>query len=100
MQVRALVSAGDAGKAWDLRCRVREALIDFLQRDHPDALPRVRAELETEERRHAPAPSPPPLRAGKGDSTAIKEPTHAAVGAVRDSRAPVEMQDGITGKGG
>lgn len=52
MQVRCLVSAADAGKAWDLRCRVREALVDFLQREYPDALPRVRAELDT----RAPAP--------------------------------------------
>jgi small-conductance mechanosensitive channel len=47
MQVRCLVSAADSSKAWDLRCRVREALIDFLQREHPDALPRMRAEIET-----------------------------------------------------
>lgn len=45
MQVRALVSASDSGRAWDLRCRVREGLIAFLQREHPEALPRIRAEL-------------------------------------------------------
>lgn len=48
MQVRCLVSAADAGKAWDLRCRVRESLIDFLQREHADALPRLRAEIDAE----------------------------------------------------
>uniref|UniRef100_A0A0S6YX57 Mechanosensitive ion channel protein MscS n=2 Tax=Mizugakiibacter sediminis TaxID=1475481 RepID=A0A0S6YX57_9GAMM len=42
MQVRALVSATDSGRAWDLRCRVREALIDFLQREYPQHLPRLR----------------------------------------------------------
>jgi len=45
MQVRALVSARDSGLAWDLRCRVREGLIAFLQREHPEALPRIRAQL-------------------------------------------------------
>ncbi len=45
MQIRCLVSAADASKSWDLRCKVREALIAYLQREHPDALPRVRAEL-------------------------------------------------------
>jgi small-conductance mechanosensitive channel len=45
MQVRALVSAADAGQAWDLRCRVRERLIAFVQRDYPDCLPRARADL-------------------------------------------------------
>ena len=33
-----LVSARIAGKAFDLRCEVREKLIDFLQQEHPSAL--------------------------------------------------------------
>lgn len=45
VQLRALVSAADAGKAWDLRCRVREQLIAFIQREYPGCLPRSRAEL-------------------------------------------------------
>jgi hypothetical protein len=45
MQLRALVSAADAGRAWDLRCHVRERLIDFMQREWPQCLPRLRAEL-------------------------------------------------------
>ena len=45
MQIRILVSAGDAGKAWDLRCRVREALVDFIQQKHADYLPRLRASV-------------------------------------------------------
>ena len=44
MQLRALVSSGDSGRNWDLRCRVREGLVAFLQREWPQALPRVRAE--------------------------------------------------------
>jgi small-conductance mechanosensitive channel len=44
MQVRALVTAADAGKAWDLRCHVREWLVDYVQRDHPQYLPRLRVE--------------------------------------------------------
>jgi len=46
VQLRALVSASDAGRAWDLRCAVREGLVAFLQREHPGALPRVRAQLD------------------------------------------------------
>ncbi len=46
VEVRLLVSAGDAGSAWDLRCYLREKMIEFLQREYPDSLPRVRAELE------------------------------------------------------
>lgn len=42
VEVRALVSASDAGRAWDLRCEVREKLIGFLYREYPDSLPHVR----------------------------------------------------------
>jgi len=42
IEVRALVSANSAGQAFDLRCEVREKMIDFLQREHPEALPRQR----------------------------------------------------------
>lgn len=45
MELRALVSAGDSSAAWNLRCEVREKLIDFLQRNHPESLPKVRAEV-------------------------------------------------------
>ncbi len=43
VQVRVLASAPDAGKAFSLRCELREKLIAFLQREHPAALPRTRA---------------------------------------------------------
>jgi hypothetical protein len=45
IEVRCLASAGTAGQVFDLRCEVREKMIDFLQREHPSALPRQRAEL-------------------------------------------------------
>lgn len=45
LELRALMSAGDSGSAWDLRCRVREMLVVFLQANYPQCLPRVRAEL-------------------------------------------------------
>ncbi|HEY4343047.1 MAG TPA: mechanosensitive ion channel domain-containing protein [Parvibaculum sp.] len=46
IEIRALVSAANSGKAWDLRCEMREKLIDFLQAEHPDALPVQRAAVE------------------------------------------------------
>jgi small-conductance mechanosensitive channel len=46
LELRALASAADAGKAWDLRCEVREKLVTFLQKNYPDSLPRVRAVLD------------------------------------------------------
>ncbi|TVR10504.1 MAG: mechanosensitive ion channel family protein [Salinarimonadaceae bacterium] len=45
MELRILVSAGNAGQAFDLRCEVREKLIAFLVETYPNSLPRVRAEL-------------------------------------------------------
>lgn len=43
LELRALVSAADASLAWDLRCEVREKLVEFIQRNYPASLPRVRA---------------------------------------------------------
>jgi small-conductance mechanosensitive channel len=45
VELRALVSARDSSDAWDLRCLVREKLIEFLQERYPEGLPRLRAEL-------------------------------------------------------
>jgi small-conductance mechanosensitive channel len=44
IQLRALISANNAAAAWDLRCEIREKLIDFLRREYPSALPRRRYE--------------------------------------------------------
>jgi small-conductance mechanosensitive channel len=46
MEVRMLMSAGTAGRVFDLRCAVREQMIGWLQQEHPRALPRRRAEIE------------------------------------------------------
>jgi small-conductance mechanosensitive channel len=42
IELRITASAADSGAAWTLRCDLREQLIDFLQREHPQALPRTR----------------------------------------------------------
>jgi small-conductance mechanosensitive channel len=42
LQLRILVSAANSGKAFDLRCRVREEMLAFLAREYPQALPLVR----------------------------------------------------------
>ena len=42
--VRALASASTSPKAWDLRCLIREQMIEWLQAEHPEALPRLRAD--------------------------------------------------------
>lgn len=45
VELRALASAEDAPKTWDLRCYVREKLIDFIKANFPESLPRTRIEL-------------------------------------------------------
>jgi small-conductance mechanosensitive channel len=45
IELRALVSGNNSGAVSDLRAEVREKLIEFLQREHPHALPRRRNEI-------------------------------------------------------
>jgi small-conductance mechanosensitive channel len=46
IEMRALMSAADSGTAWNLRCYVREQLIGFMQKSHPEHLPKTRAEIQ------------------------------------------------------
>jgi small-conductance mechanosensitive channel len=46
LELRALASASDAGRAWDLRCEVREKLVAFIQKNYPGSLPRLRASVD------------------------------------------------------
>jgi small-conductance mechanosensitive channel len=44
IELRALMSARNSGEAFDLRCHVREKLIEFIQREYPESLPKTRSE--------------------------------------------------------
>src|SRR5215472_3040725 len=46
IQLRALMDARNSSDAWDLRCLVREKLIEYMQKNHPESLPRYRGEFE------------------------------------------------------
>ena len=48
MQLRCLVTSATAPAGWDLRCEVREGLLDFMQREYTDYLPRQRAAVTLE----------------------------------------------------
>lgn len=50
VQLRALMDARTAGDAWDIRCVVREKMIEFLSKNYPGSLPRYRGEFQTEEK--------------------------------------------------
>ncbi|MDP5169405.1 MAG: mechanosensitive ion channel family protein [Bacteroidia bacterium] len=42
VEIRILVSAQNSPTAWDLRVHVREKMIEFIQQNYPDYLPRTR----------------------------------------------------------
>ena len=54
MQLRVLVTSANSSLSWDLRCKVREALVYFMQREYPQHLPMMRAEIGTPENNGAP----------------------------------------------
>ena len=60
VHVRVLVTAKDAAALFDLRCLVRERLVDWLQREDPEGLPTHRVEMSRE-----PAPHPAQRRRPK-----------------------------------
>src|SRR5258708_948142 len=85
MQLRALVSSLDSGLNWDLRCRVREGLLDFIQKHYPQYLPRARAEVSAE------------LETGKGeplDWVPRSTQTPAGSTAAHTAAAPVASRAG------
>ncbi|MCW3787411.1 mechanosensitive ion channel family protein [Plebeiibacterium sediminum] len=46
MEIRILVSAKNSPTAWDLRVFIREKMIEFIQKNYPESLPRTRINLE------------------------------------------------------
>ncbi|CAN5363119.1 hypothetical protein BH20VER3_BH20VER3_09890 [soil metagenome] len=85
IEVRAVVSSLNASKNFDLRCQVREGLIEFLRERYPASLPQVRMTLqrreeasparpphpvEDEGNEHERGPSAPGLRSEKEDGAA------------------------------
>jgi len=52
LELRALMSAPDASTAWNLRCEVREKLIDFIQKNYPYSLPNFRTQVWNSSKRH------------------------------------------------
>src|SRR6185437_3344258 len=44
-QLRALVDARNSDDAWNLKCLIRERLIQFLQEKYLGSLPRIRGEI-------------------------------------------------------
>ena len=49
VELRFLVSASNSGKLFDLRCFIRENIIGFVQRNFPEALPKARTIISTDD---------------------------------------------------
>jgi small-conductance mechanosensitive channel len=81
MQLRALVSTQDAGSGWDLRCRVREELLAFMQANYPQYLPKTRNQLFEE---------PAAVRASPDPARTANMPHIADTGS-----APAAVADGV-----
>ena len=54
VEMRALATSASADRSWELRCEVREALLVWLRREHPEALPRTRVALADDPARDRP----------------------------------------------
>jgi len=46
LELRALMSAPNASTAWSLRCHVREKIVEFIQKNYPESLPKLRASFQ------------------------------------------------------
>jgi len=87
IEVRALVSGTDPSKTFDLRCEIREGLIEFLRRDYPESLPRVR-NVDVDE------PSDEEIRRKKSkDGAAVSGKEHER-GSKSPGLRPDEKSDG------
>ncbi|QJD97884.1 mechanosensitive ion channel [Mucilaginibacter robiniae] len=45
IEIRMLVSARNSSEAFDLRCYIRENMVNYVQRNHPNSLPKFRTEI-------------------------------------------------------
>ncbi|GAB2932201.1 mechanosensitive ion channel family protein [Nonomuraea fastidiosa] len=72
VELRALMSAADSPSAWDLKCDVREFLVNYIRENYPDSLPRFRVET-------------PESRLGVGNASGNSLGNNAGNSVVRDA---------------
>ncbi len=53
VELRCLISANTSALSFDLRCYVRENLLNFIQKNYPASLPKTRIEIENAEQKNA-----------------------------------------------
>lgn len=72
MQLRFLISAQNAGDAFELRCVIREGILGYVAKHYPEGLPRVRSSLD-------PLEMAPPANRPESLDTIIDGHPHAKV---------------------
>lgn len=55
VELRALASAADSSQTWDLRCYIREHILDFIKNNFPESLPRTHIKLSRTSRHNGDA---------------------------------------------
>lgn len=96
VQIRALMDARNSSDAWDLRCIVRERIIEFLTKNYPGSFPKYRSEFQTTaEGGHfleAPPESPQISEPGRNNPQ-ISEPGHNGQHApAQDQPSPIKQK--------
>jgi hypothetical protein len=66
VRVRVLVSAANSGNLWDLRCLVREQIVEWLQSESAGSLPRTRVRMLEDEPRSRAGSTPRGTGTGSG----------------------------------
>ena len=51
LQIRFVASAEDSSKQWNLRCLIREHMVEWVRENYPDALPSTRVIVENDARK-------------------------------------------------
>jgi len=94
VEVRLLVSARNSGDLFDLRCAVRERMVDYLNVAHPEALPRLRVDMARAEARDTAMTEGKALRDLHAGSAEVTEQTVSPgaedVNAADVGNAPVQ----------
>ena len=113
VRLRVLVSGIDGPTVWDLRCEIREALVSYLQRAHPEALPTVRVEGTLPGRRVGSGQTPAqhskstadgeqassPIRAGSASGRSPESESTQTQGLFTGSIEAIKRARGLTGPG-
>jgi small-conductance mechanosensitive channel len=78
VELRMLVSANTSPEAWDLRCEVREKILQYLQGEYPEALPLQRIRIDEEVGRYSHAEGlADPVKEMRGNPRKFEASRHA-----------------------